>query len=127
METLLGETKPVVSDKYEYEYEDKSMMMNFFDIRDYRDNDGKKDSEFKVFQSKTPLKMSSFLTRSWWKKPSLMLVRKPSWNGKKEHYKQGFWIFCTIKILTLTTKLRKPSRKQRSANHDFKVFAWYLY
>ena len=125
METLLGETKPVVSDKYEYEYEDKSMMMNFFDIRDYRDND--KKSEFKVFQTKIPLKLSSFLTRSWWKKPSLMLVRERSLNGKKKHYKQGFWIFCTIKILKLTIKTRKPSTKQRSANHDFKVFAWYLY
>ena len=38
---LLGEIIPVVTEKYEFDYRDKSKNLNFLEISHYRDYDGR--------------------------------------------------------------------------------------
>ena len=41
-ETLVGEFIPGVTEKYEFDYRDKSIILLFFEFSDYRDYDGEK-------------------------------------------------------------------------------------
>ena len=42
IETLVGNFIPVVNEKYEFDYRNKSILLNFFKFSDYRDYDVKK-------------------------------------------------------------------------------------